>query len=264
MSWRKYYTGFRLGLSNEFIYRSNWIFWLLRHLIVYAGVIYLMDALKQGAGSYSRDQLITYVLAGAFLSEIVSTWGMYRMANEIAEGDLTNYILRPVNYFGLSLARSMAIRLVHLISSVLIVVILLLIFPTASFFVQNDPIQFLAALIMLIGAVAIVQLISFVGSTLAFWAYRAQGPRWLILIMVQFLSGGLLPLDLFPEWLQRVLYATPFPSLFYAPIKIYLGDFSMSEIVKAVWIQVFWIAFLGGLLYFIWKKGLKSYEAYGR
>jgi len=66
------------------------------------------------------------------------------------------------------------------------------------------------------------------------------------------------PLDMLPDFWQKIILLTPFPYLLYVPLKVYLGQ-NYSLIPQLAWVMI--LAFLAQL---IWKKGIKSYEAEGR
>lgn len=262
--YKPYLAGFRLALSTELVYRLNFIFGRLRGLIVFIALLFLYTALPHGAGAYDQAQLATYAIVSAFVSALLFVFGMNNMANEIAEGDLTNYLLRPVNYFGFWAARMLASRTLLLMSGICEVFILITLFPAFRFVWQTNVFTLFWFVLMTLGAIVIVQLFDFIGATLSFWTHRSYGPRWLITILVQFLSGAYLPIDILPSSIQRILAMTPLPSLVYTPAKIYLGTVPSDGMLRLFTIQLAWIFILGCVLAAIWKRGVQRYEASGR
>ncbi len=260
----KYWMGFRLALSNELIYRANFLFGRARELIVFGALLFLFRTLPHGIGAYNQPRLLTYTLAAAFVSSLIFVYGMNGISMEIADGDLTNYLLRPIHYFGFWAARLMANRLLLLISGTLAVLILFFLFRATPFFWQTNFWMITESFALLVGSLCILQLLDFIGGALSFWTDRAYGPRFLITVLVQFLSGAYVAIDLLPSWIQTVLNATPFPSLIYAPVKAYLGDLSAAGFWHALLTQCFWIVLLTLFLQLLWQRGVKSYEAYGR
>lgn len=263
-SLRAYQAGFSLALSELGTYRINFFFGRLREFILFGALLFLFQAIPHGVGDYSPEELMTYILGSTLISSLIFVHGMHRISFEIADGDLTNYLVRPVRYLPFWFARLLAPRSVLLLSHLLMILLFFVLFPNTHFIFQKDPKIILSVLALTFGAISIVQMLDFIAGLLAFWTNRAHGPRWLMIILIQFLSGAYLPLDLLPHWLQKILFATPFPSLIHTPLQVYLSDFSSEQFLHAIFAQLVWIGILGGILYTLWKKGVQTYEAYGR
>lgn len=77
-------------------------------------------------------------------------------------------------------------------------------------------------------------------------------------VFVNVLSGSMIPLWFMPEWMRGVLNFTPFSSIYFTPVQIYLGQLSYNEIALKCAVQLVWI----GVIYFIgdilWKKGQQN------
>ncbi len=260
---RKYAAGFRLALSRELVYRTNFFFGRIRELIIFGGLLYLFSALPNGAGPYDQSRLLTYALAGLFVATVVYVFGMERIANEIADGDLTNFLLRPVHYLWFWVAGLAAARALLFVAGIIEIALLLIIFPHAHLVVPRLW-NFTGAVVLLVGSIVLVQILDFIAGIFSFWTHRGHGPRWGLTILILTTSGAFFPIDLYPEALARAIKMTPFPTLAFFPIKAYLGDLSSVKILEALVTQWSWIAVLGLILFVLWSKGVKSYEAQGR
>ena len=95
----------------------------------------------------------------------------------------------------------------------------------------------------------------------AFWLEETWVLRVIFADLVVFLSGSLLPLEFYPDWLAKLLYLSPFPYMTWYPAKLCMGD--RLPLGPALQSLALWnlIAFL--LTVWIWKKGLKLYSAAG-
>ncbi len=263
MSFRPYLAGFRLALSQELVHRSNFLIGRLRDFILFAALIFLFQHVPQGVQNWDQHELLTYTLISAFISTQLSAQAMHTIANEITDGDLTNFLLRPFNYLGYWTARLTAVRLLAFIGGLASVALLLVLFPGIRLALPQDLETWIIGGALLLGSIILMQLIDFMAGLLSFWTNRAYGPRFLIWILVQFMSGAFLPIDAFPEWAQSLLSFTPFPSLIFAPIKTFIRGVDPNTL-SILSTQLFWITFLGALLFILWKKGIKKYAAYGR
>lgn len=259
-----YRVSFFLALNTQLTYRVNFIIGRLREFVVYGAILLLYKALPYGSGAYSQSELISYALMSSLLGSAAFVYGMHTIADEINFGDLTNYLLRPINYFGYWISRLIAERSLLLVGGGLQTLLLLWLFSSSSFLFQTNLWHLFQTLVLYVGSIALIQALDFIGGMLSFWTNKGHGPRWMIMIFVQFLSGSYLPLDTLPESVRAVLVWTPFPSLLFAPLQAYLGRLSAEMWVKSVLVQWVWIIIAVVAVRMIWQKGLKKYGAYGR
>ena len=131
---------------------------------------------------------------------------------------------------------------------------------------QTNLVVLFAVFISLILAVVLFFCLLFITNMSAFWmpenGWAAQ--FLFIVIITDFLSGGVFPLDIMPLVLQKVLYSTPFPYLLFFPLQIYLGKIAGLEIIRGLITSFAWVLFLLMILKFTWAKGLRRYSAEGR
>jgi ABC-2 type transport system permease protein len=259
-----YLKSFQLALQTQFTHRVNFLIGRVREFVVYGAILLLYLALPQGSGNYSQQELLTYALMSSLLGSTAFVYSMHKISDEIVEGDLTNYLLRPIHYFGYWTSRLLAERALVFLGGILQTGLLIWLFSSASFFVQKNPIILLQTSILYIGSLVLIQLFDFIGGTFSFWTNRGHGPRWLITIFIQFLSGSYLPLEALPGGIKTILSWTPFPSILFAPLQTYLGHTSTSLWITHVLTQWLWIGILFLLLRFLWQRGIKTYSAYGR
>ena len=103
-------------------------------------------------------------------------------------------------------------------------------------------------------------------SSIPFWAPElGWGSHFLVtVVVVDFLSGSLFPIDVLPSALQKFLLLTPFPYLLYVPVQIYLGKIFGPALFEGMIVSLAWLIILWYSLKFIWNKGLRVYQAFGR
>ncbi len=73
------------------------------------------------------------------------------------------------------------------------------------------------------------------------WMLSAQGTDRVMPACVILFSGMVIPLPLFPDWLQPVLHAQPFRGLVDVPFRIYSGNIAPPTAVLEVCGQGLWI-----------------------
>jgi len=260
---KKYYLGFRLAFINELIHRMNFLFGILRRVIFSITLVYVFEHIPQGIGVFSSEQLVAYTLVSYVISSLIHVYCMGGISEDIVSGDLTNYLVKPIRFLPYWAARMMATRIILVVTSIVgfLCVWLVSSIPLSSLFIVAHPFQ---TLVLCLGAIVIVQLIDFLGGMLAFWTTDEHGLQWLLMTAILFLSGALIPITVLPQSVQTALSFTPFPSLVYAPTQMYLGNFDDAAFAHALVIQLAWIFACTIIVVIAWKRGTRSYEAYGR
>jgi len=175
----------------------------------------------------------------------------------INTGYLTIPLMRPVGVFRFLFTRDAADKFFNLSFIFLEIPLLYFIFHPPVF-LQTNPLFLLQALCSLILSVLIYFFINILFGSLGFWSRDVWAPRFLLMVIMEFATGAMFPLDMLNTFWQKIMLATPFPYLLYVPLKIYLGHgFSLLP-------QLFWVIILGILTRYVWQKGLRRYEAEGR
>ena len=82
-------------------------------------------------------------------------------------------------------------------------------------------------------------------------------------VIIGVLSGSLLPLWFMPESVLQIINYTPFDSIYFIPIEIYLGTISLYEIMGCYVRQVIWIIILYSLSRIMWEFGKKRLVVQG-
>jgi ABC-2 type transport system permease protein len=98
---------------------------------------------------------------------------------------------------------------------------------------------------------------------LAFWLLEISTFIFILFAFEYVASGHLFPLDLLPPALEHVLFFTPFPSMLYTPIGIYMGKIVGADIVRGLVVQLIWVLMGYALARFAWRRGIKKYAAFG-
>jgi ABC-2 type transport system permease protein len=89
----------------------------------------------------------------------------------------------------------------------------------------------------------------------AFITEEVRAFEWIYQKIMFILGGLLIPLDFYPEWLQRIALATPFAYTIYGPARLFV-DPSPGRFAILFLGQVAWLAGLGVLLSFLYRRGV--------
>jgi len=230
---------------------------------------FLWDAVFSGRNQqffgYDKAKIFTYAFALIMVRAIVLSSRSVDIAGQIANGELTNILLKPINYFSYWITRDLSSKFLNIIFGIFETILLILILKP-NIFLQSNPL----ILISFVASLAIAMFIFFclvmLTNFVPFWVPELSwGAQFLVVVVVvEFLSGAFFPLDIFPAAVYSFMRLTPFPYLVFIPIKIYLGSFNQNLIFQSLAIGGIWCFILWRLVNVVWKKGLKVYEGVGR
>ncbi|MDE7286798.1 MAG: ABC-2 family transporter protein [Lachnospiraceae bacterium] len=183
------------------------------------------------------------------------------LQDKIRDGSITNEFLKPVSFILRLLSENIgegAFKIIfHFIPALGITILYTSLCPPKS--VLGLPVMFLSVAL----GYLILWLISFIIQTWSFWLFSVWGIITIKNVFVSILSGTLLPLWFMPQALRNIISVTPFESIYFTPVRIYLGELGGREILSALAVQVMWIAILGVIANVFWKKGVKKLVVQG-
>ena len=266
---RKYLSVFNISFQQEFAYRLNFIMWRVRNVIQVLLVFFLWDSIfsnpERVVFGYDRAKILTYVFGILIVRAFVLSARAVDVAGEVANGDLSNYLIKPIDYFKYWFTRDISSKALNLVFAIVETVLLFLVLKP-PFFLQTNPLYLLGFVISIALAIFIYFVLLFITSAIPFWMPEvAWGAQFIvIMIITEFLSGALFPIDILPQAIQNVLYLLPFPYLIFFPLQVYLGKLGAMELLKGLSISLFWAVLLWFLMKSVWCKGLKIYRAFGR
>lgn len=266
---RKYLQIFKISFQEEFAYKLNFIMWRVRNVFQILLTFFLWSAVYTNPQTvifgYDRSKILTYVFGIMIVRALVMSARAADIASDIAQGDLSNYLLKPITYFKYWFTRDVSSKALNLIFAAVEFGILFIILKPPFYF-QTNPLTLLLFFVGIILAVLIYFFILILVSSLTFWLPELSwGGHFLItIVLVEALSGALFPINILPTLLQSVIMATPFPYLIYFPVQVYLGNITGQALFGGIMVAFAWTGILWFLANYVWQRGLKSYESTGR
>lgn len=263
---RKYYLVARNTWDQTVAYRLSFIMWRFRVFLSLITTYFLwLTLLPHGKviANYNQPIILTYILGGSILYSIVLSTRVADVAEEITQGNLSNYLIRPINYIAYYFAKDIGDKGMNIAFSLFEITIFFLIVHPPSF-IQTNLFYILPFILATLLAICINFSLNMILSFIGFFSSETWAPRFIFYILLGFFSGTMFPLDILPHWLFLFLNALPFSYLIYTPMKIYLGQLSLQNILISLGIAAFWAVALYISMQFFWKKGIKKYGAEGK
>ncbi|MEI6690486.1 MAG: ABC-2 family transporter protein [bacterium] len=241
------------------------IMWRIRQIFVFLIPFFIWRAVVGNGGEiygYTFASLMTYLFGTTVLRSLVMGSRTADLGWMINSGSLTIPLMRPIGMFRFLFARDMADKLFNLTFMFLEIPLMLLIFHPPIFMQSNILIN-ITTILSVILAMLLYFFINIIFGCIAFWSRDVWAPRFLLMVIIEFATGAMFPLDMLPAFWQKLILFTPFPYLLYTPLKIYLGQQGVN-ISQSLAIQIIWVILFGIFTMALWRKGLKNYEAEGR
>jgi ABC-2 type transport system permease protein len=203
----------------------------------------------------SQEQTITYIWVGQAAIVLVLFGVDKEIAEMIRTGSIAYEMTRPLDLYSLWFMRA-----VSGLSAPFMMRSIPILFVATLFFGSQLPVSPEAALlfvisiggsVMLAGSLVVLLTISLL------WTISGEGISRLAPAAIFFFSGILIPLPFFPDWMQSVIAVLPFRGLIDTPIRIFIGDLSISGGLFALLQQAVWICVFIAIGRFILARGVR-------
>ncbi len=262
----KYRHVFNVGLQNNIVYRWNFAMRATFSLVHLAFVFILWGAAFRGEdsiGGFNLDQTLTYFVCLLVLQFFIGAFNEdYQISEEIRNGLINQFLLKPINYFAYRFTIFIAARLVSGLLALVPVMLALpllgehLTFPDEGWrLALGLPAAFMAALIQFS--------IAYVFGLLTFWFLEIQSFVILSMAVETVLGGQIFPLDLLPAGLFRISQFLPYYYQMYFPAAIFTGRLDQATALEGLAIQACWVVALLAFGQFLWRRGLRRHTAVG-
>ncbi len=77
-------------------------------------------------------------------------------------------------------------------------------------------------------------------------------------VLINILSGTMLPVWFLPKKIVRLMEITPFQAIYVIPVKIYLQQIDMEAVINNLILQVIWVLVLSCLGNILWHYGKRK------
>jgi ABC-2 type transport system permease protein len=262
----KYRCAFLLGLQSNVVYRWNFAIRSCFSFFQLAVVFILWRAAYASApniGGFGFGQTLTYFVTLIIVQFFIGAFNEdYQINEEIRNGLINQFLLKPINYFFYRFSIFTAARVV---SGALVLVPLALAFPLLGRYLEfpHDAWRLALGLPAMAMGGLIQFTIAYCFGMLTFWFLEIQGFIILSLALEAILGGQMFPLDLLPAAAYRVIQFLPFYYQMYFPAAILTGRISGHLALQQLPVQAAWVAGLFGLANILWRRGLRRHTAVG-
>lgn len=254
----------RISWSRQLAYKLNFLLLVIGPTLVFFFVkyslwksIYALDGVTTIQG-YDLSAMLHYQIWGMIVGFLAQGFQNINLAEDIRLGRISSYLVYPFGFWQFHTAGFIAFQLLQ----TLVALVTLLILRLSGMLGPWDWLGFVQGVGFSLLMGFFWYQVSFLLGLAAFWLEETWVLRVMFVTIAQFMSGAILPLEIYPEWLLRILRFTPFPYLTYAPVKVFMGTYT-ENLGLAVVTVCAWLLLVGGVSYWVWRRGLRLYTAAG-
>ena len=243
-------------------YRAELILWFLSSTFPFIMLgVWLNIAKGRSLNGFDENAFVAYYLAVAWVRRINFVWIIHDIEDRIRTGELSPFLLRPLDFAHHIFTKVVAVRLYNAIIIGVVVGIIVLLIPGQQFDIR--PLNLLLFVFVTIIGFGFEFLAQYIAGTLAFWTTQVQRIHDVWWFAKTLLGGFLLPMSLLPPQAQAIAQWLPFQISIGLPVEILIGRATPERIVFGLAVSSVWIIamFIGSRL--LWRAGLRSYGAVG-
>lgn len=211
-------------------------------------------------GGYSFHQMLLYYLFVPFVGRMVRSHEDFSLATDIRDGGLTKFLIYPLSFIQYKVMQKFIYTGLAIFQMFLgIFLVAFLVGVDVHFNISNFAFGILAAFSsMLLYGMMLMTL-----EMVAFWADTVWSLGVMLRFIAMFFGGAFVPLNLFPEWSQKILMVTPFPYLYSNTIKTFLGENTPIQSLQGIGITLLWVLPMAAIMLWTYRKGLRQYSGVG-
>lgn len=244
--------------QDQMAYRLEVFMGIINTIISIVVYCCIYRALYAGAGNVDGItlQMVTTNFVISLGLSLAFGFDEMFLQNKVRDGSIANEFLKPVNFKLRMLAENVGNGIFKLVFNFIPALIFGIVFIDLCAPRSAGSLAAMVLSIML--GYLVLWLISFIVQTWCFWLFSVWGIITIKNVFVNILSGSMLPIWFMPSVLRKIVSFTPFESIYFTPVRIYLGELTGTDILYSMAVQVFWIILLSVIGNLFWKKGVKK------
>jgi ABC-2 type transport system permease protein len=261
----------RLSFLEFLAYRLRYYTGVVTYTVFVAGNYYLYTALFASRpaaaggvatlGGLTLGEMITYIglswIGRSFYFNNIDR----DLSGQIREGQVAMLLIKPVHAQTMLMFQALgeaAFRLLLFTLPIIVVV-----GPVFHLLPPPRPSLYGWTLLSFLLAFLVNAQVNFLVGCLAFYLHNILGVIRAKLVIMELLTGVLVPFTLFPEWVQRVMSWLPFQAINYIPVMTYLGRRSGDALARGLLVQAAWAIGLLLLGRWIWNRAVRHVTLQG-
>lgn len=255
--------------QNYLAYKNRFFIWVIANAITFLVNCFFWIALYTNSDTaYIKGYTLSSMLLYLYISKLVECLTFItldrKISNDIETGYISISLIKPIQYTQELLFRSFGYLIggcVFFLPVYSLIYIFFCIFNYSS--INTNCIYLMFFIISVVNSFFLNFYINMLFGCLIFKTVKSTGVYELKKNTIAFLSGGLVPLDFFPNAIKNVLTLLPLSSLRYDPIMIFQMTVSFQDVFFIIIKGWIWIIILKILSDKIWQNIMRKLVVYG-
>lgn len=252
-------------LQQKLLHREFWIQLFLERILplaipLLAWMSIFEYAQRDSLAGWAENEMVAYYVLVFLIGMFTDIQFHYEMSTMIHMGTLSQWLIRPLTFLETALSHIVARIVLLLIPGLTAIILCSLLFPSIlsalTFASLFNGILVLPLSLVLFG------LLSVLVGMFSFWIIRTDSIFALLVLILEFFGGRLLPLDLLPSWLERISRFLPLRFGIAGPVEAILHPMN-TPLLPLLLGQGLWCLFLFGTVLLLWGAGMRRYDAVG-
>ncbi|MBP7634514.1 ABC-2 family transporter protein [Candidatus Ozemobacteraceae bacterium] len=252
-------------LQMALAYRGMMLIWGFQMLLMPSVLVMAWLSVGKTAGSaYTDGDYLLYYLSMPFVMNLTDCWTVHTFPEQVRDGSLSRSLLKPIHPLWLHVLENVTHKAIQM--SILLTPLAGLVFLLRDRLPAVDlgpaKLAGIICVLMLAAALRFVQ-----STTLAMTGFWIEHVETLNLVLNQgiwaLMGGMIVPVETFPAPVRALAELLPYRYSLSFPIEILRGGLDPSDALKGILIATFWILLFLVAGRHLWRRGLRSYTAYG-
>jgi ABC-2 type transport system permease protein len=246
-----------------FVY--NWSVWaqLIQNVVSLVVYVYFWRAVYAGTPTIAGIDLqttLTYILMARIFRPLANIDLIFEFGWRLRDGGFAMLLVRPVDLQLGYYVQGLANLGVALVRQLPVVLLATLVFGLRW---PSDPLVWAVFILSALLGRSLFFCVDWILGTLTFYTTETWGLRELFQGLTNFLTGGLVPLDLMPGWLRLMALATPFAQAVYVPVALLSGLAPLADAPRLLVGQLLWLLGLAGVSRLFFGRAIRHVTVQG-
>ena len=258
----------RAGIIESFQFRLSIAVTIFGNLIYLALVYFLWKAIYDSAGTDTvggmtfYDTMIYLVLATAMFN-LLEMFFIWEMSRSVQSGEIVMDLLKPMRYRRYIFWSNSGAYVMHFFLEFIPTFIVVALISGGAIPMGMNLLYFMASLIL---ALFLNYNFEMLISPICLYTESTWGVNIVKETIVLLLSGAMIPLAFFPDWLRQIVDWLPFRAVYDIPLSILLeknGTTDFGTMAMNLGIQLAWCVVLALAGNLFWYRAVKKITVNG-
>lgn len=254
-NWKAYFYVYKVRIQKALAYRFDVFENIIGQSITMFATAFFWKALYAGHDTVKGVQvedMLTYTIVSSMMALLFRIEVESRVITSVRKGTVATDMLKPINLYGIYFFEDLGAATSAFFQNVIPI------FVIGSLFIGVPSPDSLSAFLLFIPCLVLSYLINWLfAACYSTWAFTAiyMGPMIAVKFhIIRLLSGSIIPMWFFPEWLSDILNLLPFAYIYQLPLDVYIGKYGIEELLPKFGLQLVWLVILWCVFQYLQKR----------